>query len=153
MTLFDAKPPDLVKERRRRRIIISSICEALLIIVLAFWFRHWPQEHVVDKFFTTIEKGDYETAYALWNSDPEWKQHAAKYSKYTYGQFYNDWGPGGEYGRITKHNVAGSARPSSTRVNVTGLVVKVTVNDRVEPVCLWVDDKPRTIGFSPLDCQ
>ena len=154
MTLLDAKMPDLARERRNRRMITAAVITVLLGAFLAFWFRHWPQEHVVDTMFVAIEKGDYETAFGIWNADPDWKQHTDKFNKYTYGQFVNDWGPSGEYGRITQHDVSGSAVPRNTHGGkVTGLVVKVVVNQRAEPACLWVENEPHTIGFSPIPCS
>ena len=152
MTLLDAKPYDFARERRIKRWITITVILVLVAAFLGFWFRYWPQEHVVDQMFIAIEKNDYETAFGLWNADPDWKQHPDKYSKYTYGQFVNDWGSGGEYGPIKQHEVAGSARPRSSH-SVTGLVVKVIVNQRAEPACLWVEDKSRTIGFSPVPCS
>ena len=152
MTLLDAKPPDLARERRVRNTVIAAICVLVMSTLLAFWFRYWTQEHLVDQFFIAIEKKNFDTAFALWNADPDWKQHVEKYNKYTFGQFELDWGPSGEYGPITKHEVAGSARPRS-KGNVSGIVVKVIVNGRAEPACLWVEDAPHTIGFSPIPCS
>jgi hypothetical protein len=65
---------------------------------LAWAYHNWPEEHVVDRFFDALQQKDYEDAYGIWMHDPAWKQHAQKYAKYSYGDFYNDWGPGGEWG-------------------------------------------------------
>ena len=46
----------------------------ILVIVLAlgWWFRYWPEEHVVGKFFDALQKQDYKTAYGIWMHDPQW---------------------------------------------------------------------------------
>src|SRR5215467_16194154 len=100
MTLLDAQQYDAAKARRRNIRIAVLIAGVLLLAVLAGFYRNWPQEHAVDKFFTALQKQDYEGAYGLYFHDPDWRQHTQKYSQYTYADFYRDWGPGGEWGLV-----------------------------------------------------
>lgn len=145
-TLFEAKPYDAAKARRRR-IIISGIISAVLIIVFfAWWFRYWPEEHHVDQFFDALQAHNYEQAYAIWMNDPNWKQHPDKYRRYAFGEFYLDWGPGGEWGLIKTHHVDGAASPKGPS---TGVVVVVTVNERAEKARIWVEKSDKTLHFSP----
>jgi len=106
----------------------------------------------VNRFFNAIEQKDYNTAYGIWFHDPDWQKHPEKYPRYNEGQFELDWGPAGEYGPITSHEIKGSVRPRS-KGTVSGIVVAVIVNHRAEPACLWVEDSPHTIDFSPIACQ
>ena len=155
MTLFEAKPIDPRAERRAQLLKRAAIIVIVVAIILApvlYYFRYWPEEHTVDKFLTAIEKKDFKNAFALWNADPEWEQHADRYSNYTFGQFQLDWGPSGDYGEIKSHKIYGSAAPRSKIANVTGVVVAAQINDRAEPACLWVEKKSRTISFSHLPC-
>ncbi|HWR36193.1 MAG TPA: hypothetical protein VN622_10020 [Clostridia bacterium] len=145
-TLFDAKPYDPRRDRRRNIIIGSIILAILILLPLAWWFRHWPEEHKVDQFFTAIEQKDFEKAYGIWVADKDWKLHPQKFTKYPIGEFYIDWGPGGEWGLIRSHKVDGSAAPRGG----SGVVVVVTVNDRVEKARIWVEKSDQTLSFSPF---
>ena len=97
-TLFEAKPYDPKKERRNRLLISGIITFVLIAAFFTWWFRFLPYEHRVDKFFDALEQKNYETAYSIWMNDPNWKQHPQQYSRYPYGEFYTDWGPGGRVG-------------------------------------------------------
>src|ERR1035438_7420054 len=155
MTLFETKPYDFVQERKRRNLIIAIIVIVLVGAILGWNFRHYPQEHAVDTFFAALQQQDYETAYGIWNHDPEWKQHPQQYPKYTFQNFMQDWGPGGEWGLIKSYHVDGSAVPTGgngTKFDVasSGVVVVVTVNERVaQKAHIWVEKSDKTLGFSP----
>ena len=154
MTLFEAQTPDPrdeEKAKRRNRIIILIAVLLLIAVGTGYWFRYWPQERVVNNFFNLIEQKNYDAAYALWQADPNWKQHVDRYALYPFGQFQLDWGPTGDYGEITSHKVEGSLAPKSNGP-VSGVVVVITVNNRVQPACLWVEKKTKVISFSPREC-
>lgn len=155
MTLFETKPYDPVAARKKRNRIISIVALVVILALLAWNFRHWPEEHQVDQFFAALQQKDYEKAYGIWNHDPNWKQHTEKYANYTFGSFMQDWGPGGEWGLIKSYHVDGSAIPkggTGTKFDVgsSGVVVVVTVNERVaEKAHIWVEKSDKTLGFSP----
>lgn len=155
MTLFEAKPINPRAERRKaiaKKAAITIIVIAIILAPVFWYFQYWPEEHAVDKFLTAIEKKDYQSAFAIWNADPDWQQHADRYSNYTFGQFQLDWGPTGDYGEIKTHKIYGSAAPRSKITNVTGVVVAAQINGRAEPACLWVEKRSKTISFSHLPC-
>lgn len=147
-TLFEAPHFDPERERRRRKIIIIVVAVVVVIAALAWTFRYWPQERTINKFFTVIEQKDFEKAYGIYWNDPNWKQHPQKYARYPFQDFYNDWGPGGEWGIIRSHKVNGAVRPPG---GGSGVIVVVTLNDRKQPACMWVD-RDKTITVSPLPC-
>jgi len=155
MTLFESRPFDPVAARKRRNRIIAIVAIVLLLAILAWNFRHYPEERQVDKFFAALQQKDYEKAYGIWNHDPEWKQHPQKYSNYPFGSFMQDWGPGGQWGVITSYHVDGSAVPKGGNattfdVGSSGVVVVVTVNQRVaDKAHIWVEKSDKTLGFSP----
>ncbi len=91
MTLLDAREYDPARERHRRNRIISAVVVLLVVGVLSWMYRNWPEEHVVDKFFSALQHQDYESAYGIWMHDPSWKQHPEKYSQYPFSDFYRDW--------------------------------------------------------------
>ena len=155
MTLFEAQPFDPVQARKKRIRITAIVVLVLVCLILAWNFRHYPQEHLVDTFFAALQQQNYEKAYGIWNHDPDWKQHPQKYASYTFGDFMKDWGPGGQWGIIKTYHVDGSAVPkggngTSFDVGSSGIVVVVTVNERVaDKSHIWVEKSDKTLGFSP----
>jgi hypothetical protein len=155
MTLFESKPYDSVAARKRRNRIIAIMVIAAVCVILGWNFRHYPEERRVDKFFAALQQKNYEQAYAIWNNDPDWKQHPNKYSNYPFSNFMQDWGPSGEWGVINSYHVDGSAVPkggNGTKFDVSssGVVVVVTVNQRVaDKAHIWVEYSDKTLGFSP----
>jgi hypothetical protein len=148
MTLLDAKEFDPEKERKRKKQIILSIVALLIVLGVGWWFRHWPQEHLVGRFFNALQKQDYNTAYGIWMNDPQWQQHPEQHPKYPFNEFYRDWGPGGEWGTIKSQHVYNS---SSCPGGGSGIVVDVVVNDRAEHAQVWVESSDKTLSFPPCD--
>ncbi len=146
-TIFTAPEYDPARERKKKIITIVVICAILGGAFALWWFRYWPQEHVVDRFFDAVQAKDYETAYGIWLHDPGWKQHPQKYSQYPYNDFYRDWGPGGDWGLVKSHHVDCAASGGN------GVVVVVTVNDRVDKAKVWVLKADKTLGFAPFEVQ
>ncbi|HEX9256405.1 MAG TPA: hypothetical protein VF938_12710 [Candidatus Angelobacter sp.] len=145
-TLFQAPQYDPGRERRRRQIIAAIAVLVVLLGMLAYLFRNWPEERIVDRFFTFLEKKDFEAAYAIWVSDKNWKQHPQQHSRYPFNEFYLDWGPGGEFGAIRSHKIEASGSPPR---GGSGVIVVVTINDRKEPARLWVEKSDKSLTFSP----
>ena len=154
MALMDAKEYDPRPAQRRRRMAGIAVVLLLVFVVLWFWpdgrFRYWRHWGVADRFFATLERKDFDTAYGLYQGDPDWKQHPEKYSGYTVSQFTLDWGPSGEYGPITSHRVdCAAAPPKKGFASPSGVIVVVTINNRAEPRSMWVENKSRSITDSP----
>jgi hypothetical protein len=148
MTLLDAKEYDPEKERKRKTRIISAIVVVIILLGLGWWFRYWPEERVAGRFFDSLQKQDYETAYGIWMQDPQWKQHPREHPKYLFNEFYRDWGPGGEWGLIKTQKVYGS---SSCPGGGSGIVVDVVVNDRAQHAQVWVEKRDKTLSFPPCE--
>lgn len=146
MTLMDAQQYDEARARRRRTEIAVAVVLVLVIAALAWTYRNWPEERVVERFFDALQRQDYEAAYGIWMHDPQWKQHPEKYASYPYNEFYRDWGPGGEWGLIKSHEVYGSTSPKG---GGSGVIVEVVVNHRAEHTRLWVQKDDKTLTFSP----
>jgi hypothetical protein len=148
MTLMDAKEYDEAGARRRKVRIVTIIGTLLVLGFLAYQFRFWPEEHLVDKFFSALQRKDYETAYGIYRADREWKQHAQQHADYPYNDFYRDWGPGGEWGLVKSYKLYASGECPH---GGSGVVVEVIVNDRHEHEQLYVQKKEKT--FSPSPCS
>lgn len=151
MALLDAKEYDPRPAQRRNRLIIISV--VLLIVATAVWWftRYWPEERVVNKFFEAIEHKDFETAYGIYNADPDWKQHAQKYSQYPLSQFMLDWGPSGDNGTITSHKIDCLKEPDKKGfASPSGVIIAVTINNRTDDTSMWVEKKTKTLTTSPF---
>ncbi len=149
MSLLDAKEYDPRPAQRLRRMAALIAIIAVVGGPLLWFYRYWPEERVVNKFFKAIERKDFDTAYGIYFADPNWKEHPAKYSQYPLPQFIRDWGPSGEYAVITAHKIDCAAEPRKGAFrSPTGVIVVVTVNGRSQTK-LWVEKKEKTITLSP----
>jgi hypothetical protein len=146
MSLLDAPAYDPHRERRRRLRIISILILGVVIVSLAWIYHNWPEEHVVERFFTALQQQKFEDAYGVWMHDPDWQKHPEKYKQYPYNDFYRDWGPGGEWGIVKSHDIYASGTP---RGGSSGVIVEVVVNGRSEHARLWVEKSDKTMSFSP----
>ena len=148
MTLLDAQEYDQGKARRRTKRIVSSIVVLVIILFVGWWFRYWPEERIVGHFFEALQKQDYKAAYGMWMNDPGWEQHPQQHAKYSYGDFYRDWGPGGEWGLIKTEKVYGA---STCPGPGSGVVVDVVVNDRAQHAQVWVEKSDKTLSYPPCE--
>ncbi|HKW18290.1 MAG TPA: hypothetical protein VJO35_12360 [Terriglobales bacterium] len=148
MTLMDAQQYDEARGRRRRNRIIIIIVAALIVAWVIYHERDHPERHAAKKFFAALSQQDLGGAYAIWLRDPNWKQHAEKYSNYTFGDFTTDWGPASEWGTIKNYSVDCSLSSGS------GVIVQATVNHRAEHAYLYVDKSDKTLHFPPnqIEC-
>jgi hypothetical protein len=145
-SILNAQPYD-PKRNRRKKLIVAGVVVAILVVAfIGYEFRNWPEERVVNRFFNALEAHDYEKAYGIWMADPNWKQHPNAHPRYKFGDFYLDWGPGGEYGLINSHHIDGTANPKGG----SGVVVVVTVNGRAEKARLWVEKSDKSMTYSPF---
>ena len=150
MTIFESKPPDPAAEaraQRRKKVLIAVVVLLLVGAAFAYWYRYWPEERVVNKFFKQIEAQNYEGAYAFWTADPNWKQHPEKYARYPFTEFVQDWGPSSEYGTIHSHKIERASNPPAGRGS--GVIVEVQVNDRPVTVGVWVEKSDKSLSFPP----
>jgi hypothetical protein len=146
MTLLDAQPFDAARARRRKIKIGVAIIVVIAIAVAAWMYRNLPEERVVSHFFAALQRQDYESAYAIYFNDPNWRQHPQNYVKYTFADFYRDWGSGGEWGLIKSFRIYGSA---NTRGFGGGVIVEVIVNERAEHARMFVQRSDKTITVYP----
>jgi hypothetical protein len=150
MTLLDAKEFDPEKESRKRKRLVLIITVVVIILFFGWWFRYWPEEHTVGRFFDALQKQDFKTAYGVWMHDPNWPQHPGEHAKYPFNDFYRDWGPGGEWGPIKTVKVNGASTcPGPTPSS--GVLVDVIVNDRTQHAQVWVERSDRTLSYPPCE--
>ena len=145
MTLMDAPVYDALKARRRRNALLTALACCLVLAGLVTYFWDWPEEHLVNRFFDALEQKNLPKAFAIWNHDPDWVQHAERYKPYTYGRFSTDWGHASDWGDITSHKIVMAKTVGS------GVVVGVDVNGQKTPMFLWVERSNHTLSFSPVE--
>jgi hypothetical protein len=151
MALMDAKEYDPRPAQRRNRIIATAVVLVIAIAAYLYLTRYDAEIKVINNFFHALELKDFDAAYGIYQGDPDWKQHPQKFGNYTINQFTLDWGPSGEYGPITSHNVdCALAPPKKDFVTPSGVVVVVTINKRAEPRSMWVERKTGSITDSPV---
>ncbi len=155
MTLLNAPEYDGRKEARNRNLLIGAGVVVVLAIVIGmggyvmghgWFFSNLPMEHTVDKFFTALETKDYETAYAIYTNDPEWKQHPEKHADYPLKRFTEDWtseSPVG--GPITKHHVDISRTDGSGAFG-SGVIVASRVNGG-KKIFVWYQRSDGTLTY------
>jgi hypothetical protein len=151
MTLLDAQDYDPEKARKRKIRIIAVISLTLVIAFVVWWNRYWPQKHIVGNFFEALQKKDYNTAYGIWMHDPAWQQHPVEHKKYPFNEFYQDWGPGGQWGLIKTQKVNGASTCPDKDGSGSGIVVDVIVNDRAEHAQVWVENSDHTLSYPPCE--
>ena len=140
MTLLDAKPPKPVTGIRKHVSTSTLILFVVLIAVigglLGFRFWNFRQERAVSRFLDTVEQGNYQEAYRLWQPS----------QSYTFDRFIHDWGEHGDYGKIHEYEIVGS-RSEPSRVTVI-----VRINNVNPPLKLWVDSRTLGLAFA-LDIE
>lgn len=150
MGLMDAQEYDPRPAQRRWRLIGLALVIVVVVCLLWWNLRYWPEEQVIKRFFSAIERKDFDAAYGIYNGDPNWKQHPEKYNQYSLPQFMLDWGPSSEYGPITSHRIDCATEPKKKGfASPSGVIVVVTVNQRSDSTSLWVEKKNKTITTSP----
>ena len=147
MSLLNAPEYDERRAKRQTLLVWTAIVVVIVLLAGIFFARNLVYERIVDRFFTAIEHQDFESAYAVYMADPDWKAHPQKYTNYPFGQFSLDWGPSGDWGPIREHHINGAERIG------TGVIVAVTINGRPERAYMWVEKKDHTMTVAPSHLQ
>jgi hypothetical protein len=161
MTLLDAPRYDAAKARRNARIAIGSL-GGLVVLFLATWlalghpieapwnwYGYWRAQRVTNSFLTDVERNDLAAAYGIWNNDPEWQQHASRYTTYPFARFSQDWGQNSmqnEYGTISSHRIVVAKTWGSA------VIVGSLINGRKSHALFLAWDRSiHTLSFSPVE--
>ena len=131
MTLLDTKPPK--PPLNIWRYILIGILLLLIAGGFYFAFRNYPEERTVVRFLKTLQAGNYQEAYRLW-------QPSASYS---YQNFLHDWGEQGDYGKIREFTILGARSERASLVIVT-----VKINGTMPPLDLVVERKTKGLSYS-----
>jgi hypothetical protein len=135
--IYDDHPIPRKSRAFKERIKVPAAIALVLIFIsgVLYKFANYREEGRVQQFMQTIESGQYDAAYQLWDAD----------AKYTMKDFLQDWGKEGYYTkgmqqvRIVDSNSKGSA-----------VVVYVGIDSLKSPLALRVDKETLKISFSPV---
>ena len=133
MTLLDAKPPR--PPRPVGRYILPGLVVVIIASLATYYFWDYPEERAVKRFLETVERGDYATAYRLWQPS----------ASYTYEDFLKGWGLQGDYGKIKDFEIVDASSKGSETV-----VVTVIINHQTPPLQLLVDRETKGLAYSPF---
>ncbi len=159
MTLLDAPSFDEARARRRRVVVYSAVGGLVVLFILWWlvagrpidwpwnWDNHLFGRAAVNRFMTDLEKNDLQKAYGVWMHDPNWQQHAQRYTAYPFSRFQDDWSatsPDAEYHSIHSFRIA------AARMYGNVLLVAILVNGaRQNALDLTWDPRTRTLSFAP----
>ncbi|MBI1954894.1 MAG: hypothetical protein HYS38_00710 [Acidobacteria bacterium] len=133
--MFENIPPiDPRAERRRRRLIVGAVFTVICAAYFYYELKNYPEERQLRRFFEALEQQDYQRAYQLWQPT----------SAYTFKNFLEDWGPNGVQGTLRQFRIKDS------QAEGTGVNILAIINEK-EPVLLWVEQKDKSLSFSPLE--
>jgi hypothetical protein len=134
--LLDSKPPTPPTGIRKYIPLPLLVILIVAVIVIGYFeLRNLPEEHAVDRFLTALEKENYQEAYKLW--EPA--------ASYRFEDFLHDWGPKGDYGKITQFKILDTESKGSDLVIVT-----VQINNQSPPLALVVTRKTKGLAYSPF---
>ena len=133
MLIFeDVNRPEVIRrERLVKRILIGVIIVAIVAGFLYWEFKNWPEERTAKRFLATLQRGDYQQAYRIWQPS----------SSYAFNDFLRDWGPNGEYGKVQSFKMVGSQSSGS------GVIVTAKINGKEARI--WVERKDKSLSFPP----
>lgn len=154
MTLLNAPAYNVRRENLKTNLFIATGVLVALLVVIALagiftghgWFySNLYAEHRISKFLTAIETKDYDTAYAIYQNDDDWKQHQDKYKDYPQQRFIEDWERYTVKGGIHSHKVLKSVSDGSGPFG-TGIIVAAEVNGNTN-IFIYYIRKDGTLSY------
>jgi hypothetical protein len=148
MSLMDAPVSNPNPSRKRRALIVVVLCVVAVLAITALLTWNLSAERRVNQLFAAIERQDFAQAFGIWNNDPNWQQHAARYADngYPYGRFVSDWTSASEYGTIKSHKIL---HATSRYGNSTLLAVEIN-GRKADLLTLAVEKHAHAMNFSPF---
>jgi hypothetical protein len=126
------KPINPKTEKLKKRLLIWIPITLIVCGYLYYEFKNFAEERAVSRFLETVQQGDYERAYELWQP--------SRY--YTFENFRQDWGPDGAEGPIREYDITDSHARGS------GVLVDIELNGDRE-ISLWVEKSTKSLSFPP----
>jgi hypothetical protein len=143
------EPPPVKTEKSR--VMAFTIVALLLVLIVVLWFtfRYYPEKRVTKEFFDALVAGDTDTAYGLWKPTPSYKK----------GDFLADWGPTGYYGPVKSYKIMGAKEPNKSDSIAVNVAVSpysplpepsdAEKSSKTRVVTLWVSPSDKSFSFPP----
>jgi len=147
MSLLD--PPAAKPEKSRAMAFTIAALAFVILVVLFFTFRYYPEKRAAQHFFDALVAGNTDQAYQLWKPGPS----------YTMKDFLADWGPQGYYGPVKSYSVLRACSPHGAnivevRVAVSPFSPMPDASDaeksrKTKVVGVWVLTSDKSLSFPP----
>jgi hypothetical protein len=147
MSLLD--PPVEKPQKSRAMAFTLTALAAVLLIVLYFAFRYYPEKRAAEHFFDALVAGDTSKAYELWKPG----------ASYQLKDFLADWGPEGYYGPVKSYKI----KKVNSPVGANAIAVQTEIspyspmpdigdqekNRKTRVLSVWVLTKDKSFSFPP----
>ena len=147
MTLLD--PPAAKPEKSRALVFTITALVFVILVVLFFTFRYYPEKRAAQHFFDALIAGNTDLAYQLWKPGPS----------YTMKDFMADWGPQGYYGPVKSYSILRANSPLganavAVRVAISPFSPMPDASDaeksrKTKVVSIWVLISDKSLSFPP----
>jgi hypothetical protein len=147
MSLLD--PPAAKPEKSRAMAFTIAALVFVILVVLFFTFRYYPEKRAAQHFFDALVAGNTDQAYQLWKPSPS----------YTMKDFLADWGPQGYYGPVKSYDVLRANSPLGANAVAVRVAISpfssipdasdVEKSRKTKVVSIWVLISDKSLSFPP----
>ena len=141
------EPPNAKPDKSRAMAFTIAALTVVVIVLLWFTFRYYPEKKAAEHFFDALTAGDTARAYQLWKPGPS----------YAMKDFLADWGPEGYYGPVKSYKIIHAETPKGSNaiavaVNVSPYTPMPETSDieksrKTKVVVLWVLASDKSLSF------
>jgi hypothetical protein len=147
MTLLD--PPAAKPEKSRAMVFTVTALVFVVLVVLFFTFRYYPEKKAAQRFFDALVAGNTDQAYQLWKPGPS----------YSMKDFLADWGPQGYFGPVKSYTILRANSPLGANAVVVRVAISpfspmpdasdVEKSRKTKVVSIWVLISDKSLSFPP----
>ena len=145
------EPPPGKPEKSRALAFTMAALGLVLILLLYFAFRYYPEKRAAEHFFDALVAGDTTTAYTLWKPS----------GSYSMKDFLADWGPEGYYGPVKSYKIVKVSSPKGPVSNAVAVRVEISPfspmpqlgdeekSRKTRVLSVWVLTNDKSFSFPP----
>jgi hypothetical protein len=147
MSLLD--PPAAKPDKSRAMSFTVAALSLVVIVVLWFVFRYYPEKKAAERFFDALVAGNTDLAYQLWKPT----------SSYAMKDFLADWGPQGYFGPVKSYTILHANAPLGSnavaiRIAISPFSPMPDASDaeksrKTKIVSVWVVTSDKSFSFPP----
>jgi hypothetical protein len=147
MSLLD--PPAAKPDKSRAMAFTVAALSLVVIVVLWFAFRYYPEKKAAEHFFDALVAGNTDLGYQLWKPT----------SSYAMKDFLADWGPQGYFGPVKSYTIMHANSPLGSnavaiRVAISPFSPMPDSSDaeksrKTKIVIVWIVTSDKSFSFPP----